>query len=81
MRTLLIGTLSILPWLAPAQAQQQASPPKSYTLTVSSEDAVRIFNKMTELPWKDVNPLIQSLMSQINTQNIPPDTAPPAPKE
>lgn len=70
MKHVLISAF-VLALASPAFAQ-----PVAYTFTVSPDEANVMLNKVGELPWKDVNPLMQKLVAQLNAQNHPP--APPA---
>lgn len=81
MRKLLLATLLVLAWLSPCLAQQSVPQPHTYTFVVSADDATRIMNRMSELPWKDVNALMLNLINQINTQNASAPAAPASPKE
>lgn len=68
--------LAFIVLASPAFAQ-----PVTYTFTVSPDEANTMLNKLGELPWKDVNPLMQKLIAQLNAQNHPPPvTAPEQPK-
>lgn len=58
-----------------AHAQQT----KTYTFNgLSPDEANTVLNKLGEMPWKDVNPLLQKLIAQVNSQNSPPPAPPPA---
>ena len=78
MRKLLLAIPFLLAWLSPAMAQQPA-PPQAYNFRVTADDAKLILNKLSEAPWKDVNVLMQSLINQVNAQNVPPPPPPAAP--
>jgi hypothetical protein len=73
MRTtaVLIITTSIL-----TASSVSAQPvPASLTLSVSSAEAQQILGALGERPWKEVSPLMNKLIEQLNTQLRPP--APP----
>ena len=55
------------------------TPPQNHTLTVTTEEANVILNKLADMPWKDANPLLQKLISQLNEQNKPQTPTPPSP--
>jgi hypothetical protein len=57
----------------PALAQQ----PQSIKLDITVAEAQKVLNALAEGPWKDVNPLMQKLIAQVNPQLAPPK--PPAP--
>lgn len=82
MRRVLFAAACIM-LTVPAMAQD-----KSYTIELPATQIDQIFNLLSEQPWKQANPLIQSLMLQIQAQNakkqdkLPltgqtPDTPPP----
>jgi hypothetical protein len=64
-----VYALIALAFISSAQAQET---PKNHTLSVTTEEANVILNKLAEMPWKDANPLLQKLISQLNEQNKPP---------
>jgi hypothetical protein len=62
----------------PALAQQ----PKTITFTLAVGEANTVMNAVAEKPWKDVNPLLQKMVAQLNAQLAPPAPTPPvAPTE
>lgn len=62
---LLAATLAASPLSAPCAADA----PRPLTLTVTNEEAGVLLNKLGELPWRDVNPLMTKLIAQINEQS------------
>lgn len=78
MRRLILAGLFVLD-VGSAWAQQS---PKTYTMTVTADEASVILNDLSHLPWKDINDLMQKLAGQIAAQNAPATQAPnSAPKE
>jgi hypothetical protein len=72
----------VLGLIGSAQSQQVSVPARTYTFTVTPDEANTTLNKLGELPWKEVNPLLQKLIAQINAQNTPPTLSEPsAPKQ
>ena len=59
----------------PALAQQ----PQNVTMNVSVTEAQQVLNALAQGAWKDVNPLMQKLIAQINPQIAPPPVAPEPP--
>jgi hypothetical protein len=55
--------------LLPAGALAQE---RNVTWTITLSEANQIIKKLGEAPWNEVNPLLQKLISQANTQLIPP---------
>jgi hypothetical protein len=55
--------------LLPAGALAQE---RNVTWTITLNEANQIIKKLGEAPWNEVNPLLQKLISQANTQLIPP---------
>jgi hypothetical protein len=45
---------------------------RNVTWTITLSEANQIIKKLGEAPWNEVNPLLQKLISQANTQLIPP---------
>lgn len=80
-RILIVCLLAASP---PALAQQQ-----QITLSVTTQEAQYLLNALSAQPWKDVNPLMQKLVGQVNAQMMPkaalppphPRTEPPLPKK
>ena len=60
----------------PALAQ---NPAQNVTMSITVAEAQQVFNLLGQQPWKDVNPLMQKLINQINPQLTPP-APPPAPE-
>jgi hypothetical protein len=78
----LFAFLMLVPTIA--FAQTPAPPPRTYTLTMTADEVNTVLNKIGEMPWKDINPVLQKLIGQINAQNGPstsPTPPPTAPKE
>jgi hypothetical protein len=49
---------------------------------MTADEVNTVLNKIGEMPWKDINPVLQKLIGQINAQNGPSTSTPPtAPKE
>ena len=60
--------------LFPAWAQ----PSKPLTITLTQDEAQFVLNKLSEYPWKDVNPVMSKIINQLNTQmQTPPKEAKP----
>ena len=49
-------------------------------LSVTTQEAQVIMNLLAAQPWKDVNPLMQKLIGQLNAQMAPKPAAAPSPK-
>lgn len=47
------------------------------TLTMTTDEASQLLNALGEKPWKNVNPLMQKLIVQLNFQLKPPLAAKP----
>ena len=60
----------------PALAQ---NPAQNVTMSITVAEAQQVLNSLGQQPWKNVNPLMQKLINQINPQLTPPP-APEAPK-
>lgn len=62
-------------FISPAFAQDQ----KSLNLSVTVPEAQALLTALSQGPWRDVNPLMQKLIVQVNSQMIPaPPSNPPA---
>jgi len=71
----ILAVLVVLLLPSAAVAEQQV------TLTMGLSEAQAALNKLAESPWKDVNPLMQKLIGQLNTQLVPkPEARPPESK-
>jgi hypothetical protein len=53
--------------LSPAWAQ-----PKPVQFTLTQDEAQLVLNKLSEHPWKDVNPVMSKIITQLNAQMAPP---------
>lgn len=63
-------------------AQAQTTTQRTYTLTVTGDEAGLILTELGKMPWKDVNPLMIKLIGQVNSQSQPALPAPSTtPKE
>jgi hypothetical protein len=62
--------------LTPAAAQQP-QPQSKLTITLTPDEVQFVLNKLSEHPWKDVNPVMSKIINQINPQM----TATTPPKE
>jgi len=76
----IIALVMMLSAASIAHAQQASAPVRLYTFTVTPEEANTTLNKLGEIPWKDVNPLIQKLIAQINAQNATSSSNAPSPQ-
>ena len=65
MKNLVVFVLLLV--ATPVYAQE-----RGLTFTVTQPEAQIILNKLGEMPWKDVNPLMQKIIPQLNAQLAPP---------
>ena len=70
----LAAALLISVLVSPALAQE-----KTITFTLSVSEAQAAINAVGEHPWRDVNPLMQKMIGQVNAQLAPPPMPPSAP--
>jgi hypothetical protein len=80
MKRALYFTVFYLEFSAICCAQTQQT--KTYTFSLTADQTNVILNHLSELPWKEANPLIQEIVKQVNAQNAPkavekPATEPP----
>lgn len=69
-----------------AAAQVTGPSAPGYTFAVTPEEANVVLNQLGEMKWKEINPLIQKLIAQLQSQNRPavpppPEKSPDPPKE
>jgi hypothetical protein len=75
---LLLAAVIVGASIATSVAQQPTQQPATVTMTTTVTEAQTMINALSAMPWRDVNPLMNKLIGQINQQIAPPAPTPPA---
>jgi hypothetical protein len=72
-------TVALAAILVAFSVSAYAQQPKPITFTLAVGEANVVLNAVAEKPWKDVNPILQKMVAQMNAQLAPPATTSPSP--